>query len=103
MDNRDTAQYIIAEGPDGLRHALDELLLKLERDPSVAAKIQTILYQLGNQTSLIKVDLNQTPFHFWYIDLLGRPATKIVKETIAQFLWEQCGEKERYLHELAGG
>lgn len=103
MENKDlTSDYIIADGPEGLRKALDDLLEKVTLDPSIAATRQTILYRLGNQTSLIKVDASQMPFHFWYIDLLGRPATRIVKETIARFLWEKCGEKERYFHETAG-
>jgi hypothetical protein len=37
---------------------------------------------------------------FWYCDLLGRPITKAVKHTIADFLWEKCGEKEKQLKEL---
>lgn len=103
MENEDLAsQYIIAEGPNGLRAALNDLLEKVKQDPSISTTKQTILYKLGNQTSLIKVDTSQIPFHFWYIDLLGRPATRMVKETIAEFLWEKCGEKEQHLHELAG-
>lgn len=39
--------------------------------------------------------MTQTPYHFTYSDLLGRPATNAVKDTIANFLWEKCGE-ERY-------
>ncbi|MFZ2315987.1 MAG: hypothetical protein WAW86_10085 [Gammaproteobacteria bacterium] len=89
--------YIKAEGPDGLRSALDNLLIN-QASPS-----QYILYQLGNQQSLIKVDLSTKPFQFWYYDLLGRPATRIVKETLARFAWEKGGEQEWYLQELEKG
>lgn len=87
--------YIKAEGPEGLRSVLDNLLINQES--------KYILYHLGNQQSLIKVDLSTKPFQFWYYDLLGRPATRIVKETLARFAWEKGGEKEWYLQELEKG
>ena len=87
--------YIKAEGPEGLRSLLDNLLINQES--------KYILYRLGNQQSLIKVDLSTKPFQFWYYDLLGRPATRIVKEALARFAWEKGGEKEWYLQELEKG
>lgn len=88
---------VMTEGPEGLEKVLVELLDKVDADPALASEEHYILYHLGNQKSLIRVDPSQKPFKFWYYDLMGRPATVAVKETIARFLWEKCGEKERYL------
>ena len=96
-----TLGNIPAIGPNGLTDVLNDLLAQREKDPSFSRE-HFILYQLGNQKALIRVDTSQKPFQFWYYDLLGRPATKIVKETIARFLWDKCGEKERYLRVLEG-
>ncbi|EKD72005.1 MAG: hypothetical protein ACD_46C00035G0002 [uncultured bacterium] len=93
--------YLVAEGPEGLATILDDFL-EQSKDPAFAASEHFILYQLGSQKSLIKVDTSKMPFHFRYHDLLGRPATNAVKETIAQFLWEKCGEKERFRYEYPG-
>lgn len=93
--------YIPAHGPDGLREALDNLLARANADPEFAAAQHFILYELGNQKSLIRVDTTQQPFYFWYYDLLGRPITKNVKDIIAEFLWDKCGERERYFREIA--
>lgn len=90
-------QYEIAQGPQGLRDVLDSYLVKSQNDPKFAEVGHYILYQIGDQRSLIRVDTSEVPFNFKYCDLLGRPATKTVKETIARFLWEKCGEKERYM------
>lgn len=94
-------KYIPATGPEGLRRVLGDLLEKVKNDPIFAAKQHFIMYQLGSQKSLIKVDMSKPPFQFWYNDILGRPITKVVEETIADFLWEKCGEKEHFLQELS--
>lgn len=91
--------HIVADGPEGLERVLDELLEKSKTDTQFASDEHFILYQLANQKSLIKVDTSQLPFKFWHNDLMGRPATVAVKHTIAKFLWEKCGEKERCLYE----
>jgi hypothetical protein len=102
MDNQESpSQYLIAEGPAGLGSVLDQLLQKSQADAGFAASDHYILYQLKDQQSLIKVDLSQRPFQFWYYDLLGRPATDAVKSVIADFLWEKCGEAKLYLQESA--
>jgi hypothetical protein len=95
-------QYTPADGPKGLEKVLADLLEKTQKHQALAATEHYILYQLGNQKSLIKVDMSQPPFKFWYYDLLGRPATRIVKETIAQFLWEKGGDRERFYKEFQG-
>jgi hypothetical protein len=95
-------QYVSAEGPDGLARVLDNFYEKAKQDPAFAAEGHYILYKLGDQKSLIKVDMSQEPFQFYYNDLLGRPATRIVKETIARFLWDTCGERERFFEEFQG-
>lgn len=93
-------EYIPANGPEGLKEVLDSLLVRANADPDFAAAQHYILYTLGSQKSLIRVDTSKQPFYFWYYDLLGRPITRNVKEIIAQFLWEKCGEKERYYREI---
>lgn len=97
-DNEQQQMFIPAQGPEGLMRVLEELLEKSRLDPAVAAQEHIILYQLGDQKSLIKVDFSEPPGKFWYNDLLGRPMTKAVKNTIAEFLWTKCGERERYLN-----
>jgi hypothetical protein len=100
-ENRDLAfHYDIAQGPAGLKNILDTYLVSLQNDSHFAEATHYILYQMGDQQALIRVDMSTSPFHFKYCDLFGRPATKSVKETIAKFLWDNCGEKERYLKEL---
>jgi hypothetical protein len=97
MENRQLPEYTAAEGPEGLDQVLDLFLQKSKSDPQFAAQEHYILYQLSEQKSLIKIDMSQQPFLFWYYDLNGRPATEAVKKVIANFLWEKGGEKERYL------
>lgn len=98
-ENKLPIEYVLAEGPQGLAKVLNAFLAKTKDqalDPAFSANTEHyILYQLGNQNSLIKVDMSKQPYQFRYFDKLGRPATKAVKETIADFLWNQCGEKER--------
>jgi hypothetical protein len=99
MEDMSLPAYTIAEGPEGLAHELENLLEKCQQDTDFAGQEHYVLYQLRDQKSLIKIDMSQKPYLFWYYDLLGRPMTRIVKETIARFLWEKCGEKERFLQE----
>ena len=94
------ANAIPAEGPEGLMRVLEELLAKV-RSASLETKEFVVLYQLGKQRSIIKVDFNQEPCHFWYQDTLGRPITKAVENTIAEFIWTKCGERERFLKEMS--
>jgi hypothetical protein len=89
---------ITADGPDGLMQVLDQLRVKSEQ--VTQDKEFVILYQLGSQRSILKVDFNQKPYHFFYKDLLGRPMTKAVEQTIAQFLSNHCGEWESVKKEV---
>lgn len=84
--------YEVANGPDGLRTLLDTLWERAQQAP----REFMILYQVGEQKSLIKVDATKLPFEFFYHDLMGRPPTNAVKTIIGTFLWERCGEKERH-------
>lgn len=88
--DRSTFEYELAEGPEGLRAVLDRFYDRAQQDKAFAAVGHYILYKLGGQKSLIKVDMSKEPFQFWYNDLLGRPATKLVKDTITLFLSERC-------------
>ena len=92
--------YISVDGPEGLATELSRLLTQARNDAQFAASQHYVLYQLGGQKSLIKIDFSQSPYQFWYCDLSGRPATSAVTDTIAKFLWEECGEKDQF-QELA--
>jgi hypothetical protein len=94
-------EHIVAEGPDGLMQVLVNLLEQSKNDSAFAKEDHFILYQLGAQKSLILVDTTQIPFKLWHYDLMGRPATIAVKDTIKRFLWEKCGERDRVLQELS--
>lgn len=89
-------EYDLAAGPEGLMDLLNVYLEHANTDESFAKQPHYILYQWGSQESVIKVDTSEKPYHFWYCDLQGRPMTLAVKAIIADFLWEKCGEKERY-------
>ncbi len=84
--------YIRVQGPEGLSQVLDQFLEENKQGKDLMIP-RYVLYQLNQQQSLIRIDINQIPFKFWYCDLNGRPATKAVKETIGRFLWEKCGKK----------
>ncbi|OGT64188.1 MAG: hypothetical protein A3J38_02305 [Gammaproteobacteria bacterium RIFCSPHIGHO2_12_FULL_45_9] len=88
------ANYRVVDGPEGLASALTDLFEQSKNDPVFAAEGHYLLYQLGQQKSLIKVDMSVQPFQFWYYDLLGRPATAAVKETVASFLLDKASERE---------
>jgi len=94
--------YVCVEGSDGLMKVLDQFLDEYRQGKALDTP-RYVLYQLGSQRSLIRVDIDQLPFRFWYCDLLGRPATITVKRTIAAFLLDKCGEKERLAKELSDG
>ncbi len=89
-------EYDLAPGPEALMHLLESYLTAVEKDQAFSGTPRYILYKMGAQESVIKVDTSQRPFQFWYCDLQGRPMTMSVKAVIADFLWEKCGGKERY-------
>lgn len=89
-------EYDLAAGPEGLMSVLNDYLHHATEDKAFASEPHYILYKMGSQESVIKVDVSRRPFHFWYCDLQGRPMTLAVKAVIADFLWEKCGEKERF-------
>lgn len=98
--NQIVSNYIVADGPEGLARVLADIYEQTQADNEAKLAEQYILYQLNNQKSFIKVDLSQKPFQFWYCDMLGRPITRVVKDTIAKFIWEHGGEKEEALNNL---
>src|SRR3990167_6140908 len=85
--------YIQANGLAGLSQTLDRLLEEHKHGEALTTP-RYVLYQLGSQQALIRVDIDQMPFRFWYCDLLGRPATRAIKEIIAEFLLDKCGERK---------
>jgi len=90
-----TYEYDTAEGPAGLKSVLESFYERTQTDPVFASRAHFILYQHGNQESVIKVDMTEEPCLFWYYDLLGRAITNPVRDVIAEFLWERCGESKR--------
>lgn len=90
MESENIPPSIVAEGPEGLTAVLNSLYRNSQIDPE-APFIHYILFRLGNQKSLIRIDLSKAPCHFWYYDLLGRPITQMVKETLNQFLMNKYG------------
>ena len=95
-------EHTVADGPQGLMEVLVSFLQQAEQDAAFRTQDHYIMYRLMDQKSLIKVNMSERPYQFWYYDLLGRPATNAVKETVAEFLWEKCGEKERYITKHQG-
>jgi hypothetical protein len=95
-DDEILKKYIPAQGPEGLKQVLEDLFDQSQQDTEFAGREHFIYYKLGDQESLFKVDMSEKPVLIWYFDLLGRPATNKIREIISDFLWEKCGEKERY-------
>lgn len=95
MRNIALDNYSLVQGPLALRESLDKLLEQAKLDSAFAAEPHIIKYQLGAQESLIKVDLSEQPYLFWYGDMQERTVTKAVQHVIADFLWEKGGLKEK--------
>lgn len=84
----------------GLRAELDSILAKSTQNAAYAAESHYVKFQLGGPQGLqafIKIDMSSKPFLFWYCDLDERAVSPAVRKTIADFLWEKGGEKEKYL------
>lgn len=88
-------EVTVAEGPQDLKAVLANFRDKAQQDAEFRTKDHYIMYRLKDQKSLLKVDLSQQPYQFWFYDLLGRPATNAVKDTVAEFIWESASEGER--------
>ena len=74
-----------------------------EKAASGSAEEHYIKYQFNECQSLIKVDMREQPFQFWFYDLQKRPALqKNHKKIISEFLAEH-GQKDDisvYFHDL---
>jgi hypothetical protein len=88
-------EMTIAEGPEGLKKVLNSFHEKALQDAGFRNQEHYILYQLKDQESLMKVDLSAHPYQCWFYDLLGRPATNAIKDTIADFIFSALNEQER--------
>lgn len=95
MESSNHPEMTIAEGPQGLKEVLAALRERALQDADFRSREHYIMYRLKDQKSLFKVDLSQQPYQFWFYDLLGRPATNAVKDTVAEFIWESASENER--------
>ena len=98
-------QHDTVDGSKELTRLLCDYLEWSRQDQSFANNDHHILYRCGDQASLIRVETRAIPFSLYYCDLSGRPAPRVVKEAVARFLWDRCGEKEKYTnrddHEMA--
>lgn len=95
-EEKPTYEYDIAEGPDGLKALLDSYFERAQNDSAFKAEPHFIVFHHGNQESVIKVDMTESPCLFWYYDMLGRAITPSVREVMARFLWDRCGESKRF-------
>ncbi|HLB42836.1 MAG TPA: hypothetical protein VJN02_08330 [Gammaproteobacteria bacterium] len=83
--------YEQAEGSEDLKKKLNGLLENADSGKAINGP-HYILYRLGAQESFIRVDMDPIPVRFWYCDLLGRPATALVKSIIDVLLEEKALE-----------
>lgn len=87
MTNVKLPTMLEAEGPDNLSRALDAVYEK-----NHTTEDNYILYRMGSQLSLLRVDLSQKPCHIWYCDSDHRPATSSVLKVIEAFLENKFGQ-----------
>jgi len=84
---------ITVNGPDELREQLGQL--KTDIDPE--KNEHYFLYRFNEQQSYLKVDTSQMPYYVWYADGADRPATRLVKDIVAEFTdkFEDYYEKDK--------
>lgn len=81
--------YTVAEGLDGLQHTLVDLIDHARRGSLGDNQTQYVLYRLGQQQSLLRIDLNTAPMQLWFYDLDGRPASSGLVSALGKVFWEQ--------------
>jgi hypothetical protein len=95
--------YIEASGQQGLRDVLDALQHLVTNDAEYRSKQHLIKYRFGDRTSILKVDMSEKPYQFWYFNLDMRRALEGAdKNVIADFL-KANGQQETievYFHDL---
>lgn len=93
----DSLHYDEVEGAAELKQQLLFYWREFQAGNLKNTKTYYILFHMGAQQSLIRVDVGSPHFYFWYYDLLGRPMTKAVKQALAEFLWEHNGQKQAFI------
>lgn len=93
--------HTVVAGPEALKAALVRLWEACQNSPEIAKQDHYLLYQRGNQQSVLKIELNKKPFQFWYCDRDGRPMMPLMKRELANFTWENGVSKEKYQHDYA--
>lgn len=79
--------YLIAKGPEDLERVLNDVW----RNPDLKSQSQNILYSLGQQLALIKVDFSSKEAKVWHVDVtvpFARPATQSIKDAVNNFGFE---------------
>jgi hypothetical protein len=86
--------YHIAKGQEALETKIKELWEKSQTDAAVKKEPQDILYNLGQQFALIKVDFSKDPIKFWHDDFaFDRAAIMPIKNAILNFCKTQLDEE----------
>ncbi len=91
-------KHTVVEGPEALTAALNQLWQACQNSPVLASEDHYLLYQRGKQQSVLKVDVQQKPFQFWYCDRDGRPMPRSITQALATFAWENGVNKDNYQH-----
>lgn len=89
----------VVQGPEELASTLREIKQRAAADPQFALEKHVIPYRVGNLDATVTEHTSQTPIRVEYFDPKMRPAPMPVKEMIAKFFWDECGERDRYLQE----
>lgn len=94
-------EFMRVMGPEALYNQLKECALFAKQNSAYASSEHYILYQLGMQKSLIKLDFSHDPLQIWYCDLQNRPVTNKVKEAVLRFIQEQekGADLKSYFHD----
>lgn len=78
--------YIPVQGLDHLSETLEMLYFKIKANPTLSSEDKYVLFQLGNQKSLLRITFAEEMPHFAYFDLFERPMTKNIKTVLINFL-----------------
>jgi hypothetical protein len=90
---------IKAHGPDELIQSLEGLYERANRDARFAAQPHYVLFQIGQQSSLLRFDIHKRKVYHFNID--GYAATAPVKVAVQQFLEKAGGTLEADFHDIS--
>lgn len=75
-------KYDIAQELQGLKSLLAQYMRSMTKEQ------QFILYKIGEQESLMRVDFSKQPYQVYYNDKLGRPAPFALKIAVTEIMSE---------------